>query len=353
MSSESQIADIQPLKIENRKPNIIQGAIQWGAILTLVAALIAVPQWTTNSSVLNLLFLVFLFLTLSQSWNILGGFAGQISLGHAAFFGIGALVMRTLWLGGEISLGSVKFSLGGMDFFIAMPVAGAAAALCALVVGIPTFRLRGVYFSIGTLALAEAMRITVANAMPLVSTMPGKFIGTYDLSQRYYVALAVVLMTMLAAFFLLRSRWSLGWFAIREDEEAAQATGVRLLWHKLAASGISSFFAGLAGATFAFQQVSYYHYAALSPTWTFDPLLITFVGGVGTLFGPVLGALFFVYVREQLALALGNLNIIIFGILFIVVVLALPGGLMDLWERARKWQRGRSQVGESARESSG
>ena len=157
------------------------------------------------------------------------------------------------------------------------------------------------------------------------------------LTSRNWLALA----TMLAAFFLLRARVSLGWSAIREDEEAAQATGVRLAQHKLAASAISSFFTGLAGATFAFQQVSYYPSAAFSPTWTFDPLLITFVGGVGTLIGPVLGAFFFVAVREQLALALGNLNIIIFGILFIVVVLALPGELMDLWARLKKSLRPR------------
>ena len=310
----------------------------WGVVVVIVVALIALPQWTTNTGILNLLFLVFLFLTLSQSWNILAGFAGQISLGHAAFFGIGALVMRTLWL-------------GGMYYLLAMPVAGIVAALCAIIIGIPTFRLRGVYFSIGTLALAEALRLTMANVLPLVSTLPGRLIATFDLSQRYYVALVVALLTMLATFLLLRSRWALGWFAIREDEEAAQATGVRLLWHKLAASAISSFFAGLAGATFSFQQVSYYHYAAFSPAWTFDPVLITFIGGVGTLIGPVLGAIFFIVIREQLALTLGNLNIIIFGILFIVVVLALPGGLMDLWERARKWWRG--QVGKRARESSG
>lgn len=340
MSSESQLESIQQIKSIDQKSQSLNRGIKWLGVLVVVAALMAVPQWTTNSSILNLFFLVFLFLTLSQSWNILAGFAGQISLGTAAFFGIGALVMRTLWI-------------GGMDFFFAMPLAGVAAALCALIVGVPTFRLHGVYFSIGTLALAEAMRITVANAMPLVSTMPGELIATYDLSQRYYVALAVALVTMLAALLLLRSRWSLGWFAIREDEQAAQATGVRLLRHKLVASAISSFFAGLAGATFAFQQVSYYHAAAFSPTWTFDPLLITFVGGVGTLAGPVLGAVFFIYVREQLAVALGNLNIIIFGILFIVVVLALPGGLMDLWERATKWQRGRSQVRERERERSG
>ena len=315
--------------------------LKWISVLGIVAVAALVPTWTESSSTLNLLFLVYLFITLSQSWNILAGFAGQISLGHAAFFGIGALVMRALWLGG---LPSWLAWLGGMPYWIAMLGAGAAAALCALIVGVPTFRLRGVYFSIGTLALAEALRITVGNVLSNVTTMPGRLIATYDLAERYYVALAVALATMLATYFLLRSRLCLGLFAIREDEQAAEATGVRLLWHKLAASGIASFFAGLAGATFAFYQTSYYAAAAFSPAWTFDPLLITFVGGVGTLLGPVIGALFFVALRNQLDLVLGNLNIVIFGILFVVVVLALPGGLMDIWERGKKWwiARGRS-----------
>lgn len=330
MSDEPQTLCIQNSKAKTSN-SAIRDSLKWISVVGILVAAAAVPLLTDNSSVLNLLFLISLFVALSQSWNILAGFAGQISLGHAAFFGIGALVMRTLWL-------------NGMPVLIAMPLAGAVAALFALLIGIPTFRLRGIYFSIGTLALAEALRITVGNVLPTITTMPVEMIAHYDLSQRYYVALVVALATMLASFFLLRSRLSLGLFAIREDEEAAQATGVRLARHKLAASGISSFFAGLAGATFAFYQVSYYPAAAFSPSWSFDPLLITFVGGVGTLIGPVLGALFFVAVREQLALTLGNLNIIIFGILFIVVVLALPGGLMDIWERVkRRWvARGRS-----------
>src|SRR5438105_11911276 len=112
------------------------------AVGALLFAVLSVPLVTSNSSLLNLMFLIFLYITLSQSWNILAGFAGQISLGHAAFFGIGALVMRPLWF-------------AGLPMPAAMLVAGLAAALSALVVGIPTFRLRGVYFSIGTLALAE------------------------------------------------------------------------------------------------------------------------------------------------------------------------------------------------------
>jgi branched-chain amino acid transport system permease protein len=322
---------IEKAKITKPQTGSLRLPARWLVMLGVIVVAAAMPLLTTNSSILNLGFLVFLYIALSQSWNILAGLAGQISLGHAAFFGIGALVTRTLWL-------------NGMFFGAAMLLAAIVAALFALIIGIPTFRLRGVYFSIGTLALAEAFRITAGNVLSNITTLPVEMIARYDLAERYYVALGVALATMVTTFLLLRARLSLGLLAIREDEEAAQATGVRPFAHKLAASGISSFFAGLAGATFAFYQVSYYPAAPFGANWSFEPLLITFVGGVGTFSGPVLGALFFVVVREQLALALGNLNVIIFGILFIVVVLALPGGLMDVWARGTRWWARRTHL---------
>ena len=291
--------------------------------LAALAAAIVIPLLTTRADVLNLLFLIFLFMTLGQSWNILAGFAGQVNLGHAAFFGTGAMVTRNLWL-------------GGTQFLPSMVIGAVAAVLLALVVGLPTFRLRGVYFSLGTLAVAEAIRITVGNALPRVTALPAEMLGTYDLAERYYLALGVAVATMVATWLLLRSRLSLGILAVREDEDAARATGVDALKHKLMALTLSSFLAGLAGATFAYYQVSYYPELVFTPVWTFDPVLITFVGGVGTLIGPVIGAIFFVLVRELLAVNLVSIHQVIFGALFIVVVLALPGGLVDLWSRFRR-----------------
>jgi len=287
-----------------------------------VVALALIPSFTDRQDTLNLLFLICLYITLGQSWNILAGLAGQTSLGHAAFFGIGALVTRTLWL-------------GGMFFPLAFLFSGLAAVAFAMLIGVPTFRLRGAYFAIGTLGIAEVLRITVSQNLPLISTMTTAEIAHYDLTLRYYMALGLALVTIGAAYLLLRSSWSLGMLAVREDEEAAQATGVNVLRHKLLALFISSFFAGLAGGLFAFQQISYYPSAAFSPQWTFDALLITFVGGLGTVGGPVLGAIFFVVVRERLAASLVEIHQLIFGVLFIIVVLAFPGGLIEAWQRVR------------------
>ena len=126
-------------------------------VLVLMAAV--VPFVVERQDILNLLFLVFLYMSMGQSWNILAGFAGQINLGHAAFFGAGALVSRSLWI-------------GGTPIGLAILAGCVAAVAFALVIGVPTLRLRGVYFSIGTLGVAEVMRITIANIYPGVSTLP-------------------------------------------------------------------------------------------------------------------------------------------------------------------------------------
>jgi branched-chain amino acid transport system permease protein len=315
-------------------------ALRWaqlaGCLLLAIAAAL-VPQVVTRDDTLNLLFRVCLFITLAQSWNILAGFTGQTSLGHAAFFGIGALITRWLWL-------------GGMPFPVAFLLGGLAAAAFAMIIGAPTFRLRGAYFAIGTLGVAEVLRIVVGQRFPLITSLPGPEIVNYSLATRYYLALGVALAVTLTAAALRFSSLGLGLEAVREDEDAARATGVNVLAHKLLALGVSSFFAGLAGGVFAFQQVSYYPSAPFGPSWTFDALLITYVGGLGTIIGPVIGALFFILVQEQLALTLEAGHQIIFGVLFIIVVLVFPGGLIEAWSRLmRRW---RNRTGRPAPTSS-
>ena len=124
--------------------------------------------------------------------------------------------------------------------------------------------------------------------------------------------------------------------AVREDEEAAEASGVGALPLKLAALALSSGLAGLAGGLFAYYHISYYPSHAFSPTWTFDALLMTFIGGVGTLQGPVLGAVLYVLLKEYLAVRWVDFHLLIFGALFVLIVLALPGGLVQAAERARR-----------------
>jgi branched-chain amino acid transport system permease protein len=320
---------MQDTAVRERSGTVSGRAGAWlGVGALVVIGLVFVPWLTSRTDLLNLMFLVFLSICLGQSWNMLGGFAGQVNLGHAGFFGIGALVARTLW------------AVNGLPFPLAFAAGGLAAVAFAMVIGVPTFRLRGAYFAIGTLGVGEVLRLTTANALPLVSALPADMVNTYDVTPRYELALALAAATTVAAYLLLHSRLGLGVLAVREDEDAAQATGVDALRHKLAALALSALFAGLAGATFAYYHVSYYPELAFSPTWTFDAVLICFVGGLGTLIGPIVGAVFYVLVREQLAITLVNVHQVMFGLLFIVIVLALPGGLVDAWARLRG--RGRS-----------
>jgi branched-chain amino acid transport system permease protein len=293
------------------------------AILLVLAALALLPLAVRRDDVLNFVFLVLLSITLAQSWNIIAGYAGQINLGHAAFFGLGALVARTLWI-------------AGAPIVLAMGAGAAVAAASALLIGTAAFRLRGAYFAIGTLALGEILRTTVGNVLPEISTLPTPTIAAYRLLHRYYFALGLAAASVAAVAALAASRLGLGMQAIREDEDAAEASGVGALSLKLTALGLSSGLAGLAGGLFAYYHISYYPSHPFSPLWTFDALLMTFIGGVGTLHGPVLGAALYVFLKEYLALHWVEFHLLIFGVLFIAIVLLLPGGLVQAAERARR-----------------
>jgi branched-chain amino acid transport system permease protein len=285
--------------------------------LGVLAVLALVPFATRRDDILNFLLLVLLAVALAESWNIMGGYAGQVNLGHAAFFGIGALVARTLWL-------------RGMPIGLAMIAGAALATAVALAIGLAAFRLRGAYFAIGTLALGEISRITVGNTLPEISSLPGPAIATYRLVDRYWLALGVAALTVVVTAVIAASRLGLGMQAVREDEDAAEASGVGSLRIKLCAFALSTALAGLAGGVFAFYHISYYPQHVFSPQWTFDAVLIAFIGGVGTLHGPVLGAAFYVFLKEYLAVQWVDFHLLIFGALFVLIVLLLPGGLVEI-----------------------
>ena len=301
-----------------------RGERRWAAgILLGLGVLAFLPLARPRDDVLNFVFLILLSITLAQSWNIVAGYAGQVNLGHAAFFGLGALLARTLWI-------------KGAPIVLAMLAGAALATLFALLIGAPAFRLRGAYFAIGTLALAEIFRTTANNVLPEISTLPAATIAGYRLTHRYYLALALAAVSVVAVAALAGSRAGLGMQAIREDEEAAEASGVGALRLKLTALALSTALAGLAGGLFAYYHISYYPSHPFGPHWTFDALLMTFIGGVGTLHGPVLGAVLYVVLKEYVALRWVDFHLLIFGALFIAIVLLLPGGLVQAGHRLRR-----------------
>jgi len=295
-------------------------SLQTISIVLLIIILACLPMVIEKDSTINLFILIFLYITLASSWNILGGYTGQTSLGHAAFFGLGALATRLLWI-------------KGFPVYPSILTGGLLAVVFALLIGAPAFRLKGVYFAIGTLALAQILNVTVGNVFPTIAALPVEELIAYQLTPRYYLFLGLAVIAVGVAYLLVNSRLGLGMMAVREEEDAAESLGISALRHKLLALGISAFFTGLGGGAFAYYHVSYYFQFPFTPLWSLDMLTMVYIGGTGTILGPIIGAVFFVVMKEFLVLNVGEYHLIIFGVLFVLVVLFLPGGIISVWKK--------------------
>ena len=295
----------------------------------LFACLASVPFFTTREYIYSLIILVCLYTILSHSWNLLGGFTGQISLGHSTFFGVGALVFRYFWL-------------HGVPSYLALGLGSLSSLVLAGLIGFPSFKLKGHYFSIGTLALAMIALITVQNVFPGVSFVPQEYLKTYSLVPIYYMALIAAAVTIWVIYALNRSKLGLALVSVREDEDAAEAIGVNTFRYKVISMSLSTLIAGMGGGVFSFYVASYYYYVPFDLNYSFDPVLITFIGGPGTVVGPVIGSICFVLLKELFAISLGQMNVLIFGIVFILTILFLPEGLVGLMKKLRRTKRVKS-----------
>ncbi len=293
-----------------------------GLLGVLLAAVIGLPLVLHLGYIKDILFYVFLYILLGQGFNVLAGYTGLVSLGQAAFFGVGALVARMLWI-------------SGLPFYLAIAAGGFASMGVSAIIGFPGLRLRGAYFSMGTLALTIVCNLMASNAFITESFLPPAYMAGYSTTLRYYAGLVLALASTVMVYRLANSRLGMGMIAVREDEDAARSLGVYAFRRKFQALLISAFTTGVAGGLFAFYQVALYYYQGFSPVWSFDAILVTFIGGSGTIFGPVLGAVFYVGLKEIFALTLGEGHIVIFGIIFILVVLFFPRGLATVWEKLR------------------
>jgi branched-chain amino acid transport system permease protein len=295
-------------------------------LVVFLGLLITVPLATDlGTYVMNVMVTLFIFIILAQSWNLIGGYTGQINLGIVAFFGISTMVTHFLWK-------------AGTPIYLAIPAGSLSSAILAALIGLPTLRLRGMYFAVGTLALAQAAQTIVANIFTRTVAMPGSFSTTYSLTPRYYLGLGLMVLTMAVVYAVTRSKIGLAMVAIRDDEQAAQSTGVKVFRYKVLALLISAALAGLAGGLYAYVRLSFWQISSVfSPSWTFDALLSVVVGGAGTLFGPVVGSIFLVVLSEIFANTMGQAHLIIFGFLFILVVLFLPQGLIGGIDLFRPW----------------
>jgi len=300
-------------------------------ILLFSLVMILLPLAAGSDLVLNWVILVLFNALLAQSWNILGGYGGQLSFGHAAFFGTGAYISTIL---------QMSFHLNPWLAAIAAALAGGAVGGF---IGFLSFRygLRGSYFALVTLAFAEVLRI-LANSLPFTGQGVGLLIPLHQTALNfqfpsklgfYYTILLFCIAALWITWWLENSRFGARLVAVRENEDAAQALGVNLFRTKLYAIMISGAIAGLAGTFYA----QYFLYLdpgiAYGAGISVSALLIPIVGGIGSIFGPILGAFALHGISELAKQFTGEapaLNLVVYGVLLILMILFMPNGLFGL-----------------------
>lgn len=305
------------------------------ALLGLVfAALFFVPFVVPSEAWQNTILMTLYAALLGQAWNILGGYGGQFSFGHAAFFGTGAYTVAVL----QVQL--------GVNPWIGLVAGGLMAVAVAAFIGFTTFRygLRGSYFALVTLAFAEVLRI-LANTVPFTGAGVGILIpleqSTANLqfaskAGYYWLVWAIALAAFLTVWWIGHSRFGARLMAVRDNEDAARALGVDPFAVKMRAIMLSGLFSGLAGVFYA-QYFLYLDPAiAYGPAISVESLLVPIVGGMGTLFGPLLGAVALHGVSEASRALIGDLpgiSLVLYGTILILMVLFAPRGLAGLVRR--------------------
>jgi branched-chain amino acid transport system permease protein len=310
--------------------------------LLVVIALAIYPLVVTNHFFLHLSIMALMYALLGMSWNLLGGYTGQISFGHAAFFGTGAYTSTILLL---------RF---GISPWLGMLVGALLAVLLSLPLGWLTFRLRGPYFALATLAFAEVVRVIVYNWDSLTGGGDGLNIlaDLGGIVRFYYIILALTVVGALVMRGCVRSRWGYFLNAIREDEDAAEALGVPATRMKLTALVISAFFVALAGSFFASYQLYINPDLVYESQISIQMIVVTIVGGIGTLEGPVVGALVIVPLSEYFRGLSPVANPLIYGLFIVIFMMFLPEGIVSrvrslLGRRALSVAEGQKQVGAS------
>ena len=277
------------------------------------------PLIVTNHFVVHLSIMALLFTLLGMSWNLLGGYTGQISFGHAAFFGTGAYTSTILLL---------RF---GISPWVGMLAGAVLAVLLSLPVGWLTLRLRGPYFALATLAFAEVVRVIVYNWDSLTGGGDGLNILTNlgGLLRFYYIILGLAVAGWLVTRGIIHSRWGYFLHAIREDEDAAEALGVPATRMKVMVLAVSSFFVALGGSFFASYQLYINPDLVYESQISLQMIVVTVVGGIGTLEGPIVGALVIVPLSEYFRGLSPVANPLIYGLFIVIFMLFLPEGIVS------------------------
>jgi len=308
----------------------------------LLVVLAILPVAGLGPNLIRLFFITFVWITTSLGWNLLGGFAGQVSFGFAVFYGLGAYTAALM-------------ITAGVNPYLSFIAAAAVAALASVLIGLPTFRLRGPYFAIATIGVSEAVRV-IMNNLEITGGASGFRIvehGPFRQVEHYYTALGMAALAVVVSTLIAHSKFGMALRAIKQDEEAAADLGVNPYAYKLAIHAVAAALTGIAGGVFA-------RYAAfINPPGVFAfqtsiyILLMPVIGGIGTVWGAVLGGAVFGIVEEQLVANFPQIHLLLYGSLLILIILAEPDGLAGLLGKIFRRLRTSKREDDSADSGSG
>lgn len=297
-------------------------------LIVLILALL-VPFFVTDPSHQNLAILILMAAQMGVAWNIVGGYAGQVSLGHAAFYGIGAYTSTLL------------FTQLGLNPWLGMLSGGILAALISLAIGWSCFRLKGHYFAMATIAVAEIIQIVFTNwefagaAVGLTVPMDNQGWSTMIFSEKtpyYYIALGLLLLTLMASYAIEKSYLGYYFRAIKDEPDAARSLGISLSKYKQIAFAVSSFFTAIGGSLYAQKELYIDPGSVLHTGLSIKMALVSILGGVGTLFGPVVGAGVLTVIEEGTRSLFGGsgrgTDLIIYAALIVLIAVYYPSGVL-------------------------
>ena len=315
-----------------RRRDHARRAFPWAlGVLGLLAALGLQTQLYSGQE--RTVTVIFMFVALAEAWNLIGGFAGYASFGQVAFFGIGGYYT------------AVAMSVWHAGFWTSLLLSGIVAALFATVIGIPLLRLRGHYFAIATLGVAEGMREVVTNLPGLTGGGAGITVPTVGPEATtpylgndgfYLLFLGLAALSVLVGGLVSRSRFGYGLRAIHQDEDAAAAMGINTTRLKVTTFALSGFIIGLVGSSYAFQQVTIFPARLFDVDITVLMVVMVVIGGSGTVLGPLLGAVMLQFLSEYLRQHFTNLHTFILAGIIMLAVLLLPQGAVNYVREARR-----------------
>jgi len=296
-----------------------------GLPLLVLVALAVLPLAGLGPNLTRLMFVTLVWIITSVAWNLLGGFAGQVSFGFAVFYGLGAYATA-------LAINA------GLWPYASFAVGGIVAAAASLLIGLPTFRLKGPYFAIATIGVSEAVRVVMTNLVLTGGASGYRILERTPFHQRehYYTALAMAAMAVAISMLVRNSRLGLGLLAIRDDEDAAAALGVNPFASKLAVHAIAAALTGVAGGVFARYAAFIHPQGVFAFRTSVIILLMPIIGGTGTIWGPVLGGGVYGLIHEELIAEFPQLHLLLYGGLLVLIILFEPGGLVGLPGRLRQ-----------------